>query len=320
MNALTDGISVIVCTHNGSHVLPETLRHLARQSVSADLSWEIIVVDNASTDDAGSKATVLWEQYTRCTAAFRVLTESKPAKYHALQAGIAHAQYNYFIICDDDNWLQSDYVETAFRLLNGYPKAGAIGGKGIATVEGDLPLPSWYLENPESYAVGPQGKHPGDVSKRGRLWGAGLASRTNVYRRMYQNYPTFLPEGDLSKEDTEYCLRLILWGYELRYDDRLIYQHFIPKERLLSEHAAFIDQKNQMNYGIIDAYYMAAKLYRKRPFRIVDTLRLVLVMPFRLVFAGHRTRSRAKYFLSFFAPFPNGIVAKIKAFRNARNI
>ncbi len=43
-------ISVIVCCYNGVRRLRPTIEHLARQKCSATLSWELVFVDNASTD------------------------------------------------------------------------------------------------------------------------------------------------------------------------------------------------------------------------------------------------------------------------------
>jgi hypothetical protein len=37
------GISVLVCSFNGSQRLPETLAHLAAQECPAEIQWELIV-------------------------------------------------------------------------------------------------------------------------------------------------------------------------------------------------------------------------------------------------------------------------------------
>ncbi len=42
--------SIIVCTYNRCVSLAETLEALMRQQVRADTPWELIVVDNDSTD------------------------------------------------------------------------------------------------------------------------------------------------------------------------------------------------------------------------------------------------------------------------------
>ncbi len=44
------GVSIIICCYNSERRLPETLAHLFTQQVSEDIPWEIIVVNNASSD------------------------------------------------------------------------------------------------------------------------------------------------------------------------------------------------------------------------------------------------------------------------------
>ena len=44
------GVSFLLCTYNGAPRLAETLACLAAQETPAGFPWEIIFVDNASTD------------------------------------------------------------------------------------------------------------------------------------------------------------------------------------------------------------------------------------------------------------------------------
>ena len=44
-------LTFIVPTYNGASRLPETLAHLAAQENRGGHGWELLVVDNASTDD-----------------------------------------------------------------------------------------------------------------------------------------------------------------------------------------------------------------------------------------------------------------------------
>ena len=44
------GISVVVCCYNSIARIGETLTYLSNQKVPADVAWEIVLVDNASTD------------------------------------------------------------------------------------------------------------------------------------------------------------------------------------------------------------------------------------------------------------------------------
>ncbi|MGF2076073.1 glycosyltransferase, partial [Enterococcus casseliflavus] len=64
------GVSVVVCSHNGADRLPGTLAHLASQRVTRDLLWEVIVIDNASTDDTAGVARRHWVHET--SGSFRI--------------------------------------------------------------------------------------------------------------------------------------------------------------------------------------------------------------------------------------------------------
>ena len=51
-------ISVAICTRNRSRLLRQTLEQLTRIETDRDFTWELVVVDNGSTDDT---ATVIGE-------------------------------------------------------------------------------------------------------------------------------------------------------------------------------------------------------------------------------------------------------------------
>ena len=43
--------TVIVCTYNRANILPRCLRSFAQQSEAVGINWEVLVVDNNSSDD-----------------------------------------------------------------------------------------------------------------------------------------------------------------------------------------------------------------------------------------------------------------------------
>jgi glycosyltransferase involved in cell wall biosynthesis len=57
------GVSVVVCTYNGSANLPETIKHIARQNVPSDIPWEFVIINNASTDSTPEIAIAEWEKH-----------------------------------------------------------------------------------------------------------------------------------------------------------------------------------------------------------------------------------------------------------------
>lgn len=287
------GISVLVCTYNGATRLPETLRHLALQSVRHEISWEIIVVDNASTDNTFEVVSTEWAKYGLPDINFTLVKESKPGKIHALETGVQLVKYAYFIHCDDDNWLSEDYVQITYDLLESNPDIGAVGGQSIAITDSGM-LPDWFETYKEGYAVGEQSTVSGDITSRGFLFGASIGTRSELYKEIYRNFPSFLVgrQGALlsSGEDSEYCQRLILRDYRLYYDSRLIFHHYIPEERLQ------VSYRNRLFAGFEDAnailveYYLINKIRHKLKLNTSNRLRLLIISPIRILFAGSATK------------------------------
>src|SRR5207245_9963396 len=69
------GVSVIVCCHNSASRLPATLTHLAGQRCEGRFAWEVILVDNASSDGTARFAQELWP--LEAPASIRVVHEAR---------------------------------------------------------------------------------------------------------------------------------------------------------------------------------------------------------------------------------------------------
>src|SRR5882757_8940798 len=104
------GVSVIICCYNSAVRLPQTLKHLAEQNVPENLLPEIILVNNASTDDTVAVATETWNRFGPKNIEFKIVNEPEPGQMHARKKGAEEARYECIIFCDDDNWLDKNYV------------------------------------------------------------------------------------------------------------------------------------------------------------------------------------------------------------------
>ena len=227
-------VSVVICCHNSSARLGPTLEHLLRQDVPPDLAWEVVVVDNASTDETGPVARALWPD--GAPAPLRVVSEPKPGLIHARRRGLSEARYEIVSFLDDDNWAAADWVRRVAEIMAADPRVGACGGRTEAVTE--ITPPPWFTNYAAWFAVGRQGEDVGDITwRRGRLWGAGLTLRKKAWNDLTENgfEPTL--SGRTGKkmtagEDTEICYALRLAGWRLWYSEELVLRHFIPAERL----------------------------------------------------------------------------------------
>src|SRR5262245_32502899 len=116
-------ISVIIPTLNRCTVLPEAVRSIREQSIS-DEQYEIIVVDNGSSDSTGP---VVEHLNGRTGKSIRYIWEPRRGLHWARHAGVRAAEGEVLAFTDDDavatpGWLGS--------LIKAYadPRVGAAGG------------------------------------------------------------------------------------------------------------------------------------------------------------------------------------------------
>jgi len=121
----TQGLSVLICSNNGGKLIGETLRHLAQQEFTQPIDWEVVLVDNASTDDLVQAAQQAWSN----RVPLRIVSEPRLGVAFARLTGIENCSYEAISFLDDDNWAAPHYVENAYLTLKSKPKAGAVGSQ-----------------------------------------------------------------------------------------------------------------------------------------------------------------------------------------------
>ena len=261
------GVSVVICCYNSKDRLPDTLRHLSLQNVSPTLQWEIIVIDNGSKDDIYEVAKLSWKRL-QSDISFRIFNQSIPGKTAALKLGYKSAKYEYIIICDDDNWLNVDYVQRAFDLMNADETVAALGGKGIAVCE--HLLPEWFDKFSLSYAVGHQMTNEVPIEKRS-LYGAGMVLRGSILEKVSKlglDYElTYLRSNGTEKviagEDEEICFILSLMNYRILYDDSLQFRHNISQNRLNLDYLGRLCKGYGVTLPLLSPYKELLKSKRK---------------------------------------------------------
>jgi glycosyltransferase involved in cell wall biosynthesis len=248
------GVTILICCHNGAKRLPETLKHIANQVVSKDIQWELLIVDNKSTDFSAVIARHEWGKYNS-GGKFRIVLEPTLGLSHARTRGFLEAKYEYVIMCDDDNWLAPDYVENVFRIMNEQPSIGALGGFGKLIFEIQPPK---YIEHSNIFAAGEQGSGPGKV-RSNKIYGAGCVIRKSAYKRLHDlGFKSLLTDRkgmELSSGgDYELCYALALAGYDIWYDDCLKFSHFITRERLTWNYFIRYARESAQCFEVLNAY------------------------------------------------------------------
>ena len=132
-------ISVIICTYNRAASLHRALTSLSAMSVPKDIAWEILVVDNNSTDDTKDQ-TSRFAQSTDINV--RYVFEGRQGLNHARNAGIKAAKGELLIFIDDDVEVTDNWLAQMKDAFDRYPVVG-VGGKVI--LKETLEKPAWWV-------------------------------------------------------------------------------------------------------------------------------------------------------------------------------
>lgn len=110
-------VSIIVPTRNRRESVGRLLQSLAQTINPTNATVEIIVVDNASTDDTG----YFLAETAKTYAGLRVLFEPKPGKNFALNRAIKAATGKFICFMDDDIVLNPTWLQGLLNDLDTLP-------------------------------------------------------------------------------------------------------------------------------------------------------------------------------------------------------
>lgn len=171
-------VSVVLCTYNRGELLANALESLHKQKTS-NISYEILVVDNNSTDHTKE----LVQRFVHKNSHFRYIFEPKQGLSHARNAGIAAAQADLIVFTDDDIEFSDTWVQQNFETGQRFPDADYFGGKVLPIWPG--PVPSWTRHSTNPFALQDWGEKPVTMSPNHPycLVGASLAIRRRAFDR-----------------------------------------------------------------------------------------------------------------------------------------
>jgi glucosyl-dolichyl phosphate glucuronosyltransferase len=137
-SAANPALSVVVCTHNGSAIVRGAIESLLAQTLDSTL-YEVIVVDNASTDTTAS----VIAEFTECGKLHYVL-ETRPGLSHARNRGWRESRAEYVGFIDDDARADHAALEQALALLREPSHPVCVGGQILPFYT--TPKPDWFKD------------------------------------------------------------------------------------------------------------------------------------------------------------------------------
>jgi glycosyltransferase involved in cell wall biosynthesis len=240
-------ISVIVCTYNRCRTLEKALRDIAKQSLPGSVEWEVLIVDNNSSDQTREIAEQFCHQYP---GRFRYVFESQPGQTFARNAGIREAKGDILVFTDDDIAAEPTWVQNLTAPLQEGPWAGA-GGRILP--EWPCTPPKWLPRRSQyslsAIVVFDLGDKPGEMTET--PYGANMAYRKEVFEK-YGGFRTDLGHRGtktMGHDDSELGHRLLDAGERIYYAPSAVVLHPVTPERLQKKY--FLRHKFDMGRGDI---------------------------------------------------------------------
>lgn len=306
MSNTREKISIILCCYNSAEKLLKCLEHLATQSGLNPDNAELLLVDNASTDDSVEIASSVWRDL-EAPFPLKIVFEERQGLAFARVAGVLASTYSLGIFCDDDNWLPENYAIQVADIFCRHSEVGVIGSASVPVSTADLP--PWFYRLAPRLAVGNQADVSGDITaNRSFVWGAGMAVRLDALRavfcagiqpRIIGRQGRTLTSGD----DSEICVWFIMLGYRIWYENGLVIRHYMPVERLTDDY--FTKFTNVKRHPLLKPYFAFIRLrfglsrHKKNLFIffIVQQLFHLLSQPLRMieVLGIYRSLRRVSY-------------------------
>jgi glucosyl-dolichyl phosphate glucuronosyltransferase len=232
-------ITIILCTSNRCDSLGKTLDSMTALQMPETVEWEVLVVDNNSTDRTRQ---VVEEYCRRYIGRFRYLFESQQGKSYALNAGVREAQGDILAFTDDDVTVDPLWLHNLTAALH----EDRCSGSGGRTLPEQAFSPPPWLAHEARYALAPlaifdRGLEPRELDEA--PFGNNMAFKKSMFEQ-YGGFRTDLGvhHGGMDPqkgEDSEFGVRLLSAGERLRYEAAAIVYHAVPANRVQKEY--FLD-------------------------------------------------------------------------------
>jgi glucosyl-dolichyl phosphate glucuronosyltransferase len=218
-------ISVVLGTYNRAISLRATLESFCQLAIPPSLTWELLVVDNNSTD--GTRLVI--EEFMG-KLPLRYIFEGKQGRSAALNAGIAAAMGDVIAFTDDDIFLDTFWLSNLKKTFQEH-ECAAVAGRVVS--QWNHPKPSWLTMDDQLAIVR---FDFGDELQQIRV--SPLGANSAFRKEVFQRYGLFRLDLGVSGrkhtitcDDTEFGDRLNRAGEKIIYCPTAVVYHPVDPRR-----------------------------------------------------------------------------------------
>ncbi len=207
-------LSLVICTRNRAGQLAQTLKRVS--AIKSQLRWELVIVDNASTDRTSALVADFAATFDHPVQALnqqgRGVAVAKNAGWHSTRSDI--------VVCiDDDCYPEEDYLDAVFECFSRDPKLGFVGGRILLHDPMDRRITLQESLEPVFFPAG-------SFIRAGIIQGANVAYRRAALSGVGGFDPWFGAGALYSGDELELMARISAAGWNGVYDPKpVVYHH-----------------------------------------------------------------------------------------------
>lgn len=237
-------VSILICSHNRANHLSGTLDSLGETPVPAGRNVELILIDNASTDNTLS----VMRSFDHPNLRVRVVREEVPGLSVARNRGISEAKGRVLLFTDDDVRLPQNWIEEMCGpILRNQADAVAGGVELAPEIQED-----WMT--PRHRTILASTEHISS-SKPDRMVGANMAIGRHVFDVVHKFDPE-LGAGRLGRaEETVFAWQMLQAGFKIVSAFDVKVTHIPDKSRISEDSLLKVAIQDGRVQGYLDHHY-----------------------------------------------------------------
>jgi glycosyltransferase involved in cell wall biosynthesis len=224
-------LTIIICTYNRAESLRLTLQSLREARIPAGVTWELLLVDNNSTDSTAR----VCEEFAGVLP-IRYLREERQGLAFARNLGVKEAGGAIILFTDDDVDVSPEWIAELWSAANSHPETVFFGGRIEPRWESSPP--QWMIRHSGDLLAGitidfSLGDKEVAMEREKPFIGANMAFRREAMVEMGSFRDDLGMSGRSlgAHEETEYMRRLLRAGYQGLYVPGMLIHHRNPPER-----------------------------------------------------------------------------------------
>jgi glucosyl-dolichyl phosphate glucuronosyltransferase len=230
MTASRPFVAVAICTFNRARLLRQTLESLTRLAVPPSLDWELVVVNNACTDDTEAVCASFGDRLR-----IRMVVERQPGHSRARNCALRSVDADYIVFTDDDVLLERRWLEVFVDAARRRPAAAAFGGPIAPNfpVEPEPDLLAGFPALATGFCGIDHGRDEGPLPATYEIYGANMAYRLDAVKGLrFDTTMGNTPGSQRGGEDIQFMNEVRARGGEVIWCPDMRVKHYVDPSRM----------------------------------------------------------------------------------------